>query len=265
MNSAATGIKRFVLNTAAPARLESFYAAAFGFNPTASPDRTGRLCLGTSDIDLRQATGRPVPPDVPGWSPLFQHFALVVPDLGTAYQRLRSVEGWLPISTDGPQHLPESSGGVTAFKFRDPEGHPLELLAFPSGRIPEAWREPMRLHGPAETCLGIDHSAISITNTARSLAFYSQFGFVADGGSHNKGLEQERLDGLPGADVEVTALQASCRQPPHLELLAYRGPYDRLGDLAVGDVAATRLVIASQTVAPGLYRDPDGHVVEIEP
>lgn len=35
--------------------------------------------------------------------------------------------------------LPESSGGVTAFKFRDPDGHPLELLAFPDGKVPSRW------------------------------------------------------------------------------------------------------------------------------
>ena len=50
------------------------------------------------------------------------------------YARLSAHAGWTTISTDGPQLLPASSGGVTAYKFRDPEGHPLELIAFPPGR-----------------------------------------------------------------------------------------------------------------------------------
>ena len=41
-----------------------------------------------------------------------------------------------PISPDGRVRLPDNSGGVTAYKFRDHDGHPLELLEFPQGRIP---------------------------------------------------------------------------------------------------------------------------------
>ncbi len=56
--------------------------------------------------------------------------------------RLCSVDGWTAISTDGPQRLPPSSGGVAAFKFRDPDGHPLELLAFPDRKWPAHWQSP---------------------------------------------------------------------------------------------------------------------------
>ena len=98
----------------------------------------------------------------------FQHFAIVVADMALAYRRLCSVSGWTAISIDGPQRLPPSSGGVSAFKFRDPDGHPLELLAFPDGRWPAQWRA--RSNG--DLALGIDHSAISVSDSARSIAFY---------------------------------------------------------------------------------------------
>ena len=52
----------------------------------------------------------------------------------------RQYPGWTPISTSGPQLLPAASGGVSAFKFRDPEGHPLELIAFPPGAVPPQWQ-----------------------------------------------------------------------------------------------------------------------------
>ncbi len=41
----------------------------------------------------------------------------------------------------GPERLPARSGGVSAFKFRDPDGHPLELLAFPPEAVPPIWRD----------------------------------------------------------------------------------------------------------------------------
>ena len=48
---------------------------------------------------------------------------------------------------------------------------------------------------------------------------------TASGRSLNQGIEQERLDGVPGAKVEVTALrQRDAAGPPHLELLRYLPP-----------------------------------------
>ena len=62
----------------------------------------------------------------------FQHLAIVVSDMDAAYAHLGLAEGWQAISDNGPQQLPLSNGGVRAFKFRDPDGHPLELIWFPS-------------------------------------------------------------------------------------------------------------------------------------
>ena len=96
-------------------------------------------------------------------------------------------------------------------------------------------------------CLGIDHSAISVSDTARSIQFYRErLGFAVSGGSCNRGIEQERLDGLKDTMVEVTALSPGSGGPPHLELLSYRNPAPRqpiCPVLASNDIAATRLIL----------------------
>jgi catechol 2,3-dioxygenase-like lactoylglutathione lyase family enzyme len=128
------------------------------------------LGLGNEVVELLQfdRPGRPYPCGAVSSDMFFQHFAIIVADVQLAYQRLNSVGGWTRISTDGPQQLPASSGGVTAFKFRDPDGHPLELLAFPEGRMPEHWKAK----ASGNLFAGIDHSAISVADSAASIAFY---------------------------------------------------------------------------------------------
>jgi catechol 2,3-dioxygenase-like lactoylglutathione lyase family enzyme len=201
-----------------------------------------------------------------------------------AYANLQALPNWTAISRDGPQILPASSGGVTAFKFRDPEGHPLELLAFAPGATPAHWA-----FQSGNLCLGIDHSAISVADTDRSVAFYSRLGLARTASSLNIGREQEELDNLLGAVVEVTALAPPTQAVPHVELLCYRGSFDRRQLLTNrNDVAATQLVfeveagaldaivalnrdttISSSTTAESgrlrvLLRDPDGHLLCLE-
>ena len=155
-------------------RLALFYQRAFGFSHFVTETRSGPdfeqlmgvtggarsliLSLGQQFLELLQfdRPGRPYPTAASSSDLIFQHFAIVVTDIGEAWQRLLTVGGWTAISTDGPQRLPQSSGGVAAFKFRDPDGHPLELLAFSSGNVPGSWSN----HGNGDLCLGIDHSAI---------------------------------------------------------------------------------------------------------
>ena len=127
---------------------------------------------------------------------------------------------------------------MTAFKFRDPEGHPLEMLAFAPGATPAHWAIRS-----GSLCLGIDHSAISVADTSRSVAFYSRLGLARTASSLNVGREQEKLDNLLGAVVEVTALVPPMQAVPHVELLCYRGNFDRRELLTNrNDVAATQLV-----------------------
>ena len=296
----AVRLARIGLTSADPVRLAEFYESALGFrrlhpsSPAARhdgggavvPAHTVMLRLGDQIVDITafDPPGAPYPGDVPGWSPLFQHFAIVVSDMAAAYARLSAQPGWRPISTQGPQRLPDSSGGVTAFKFRDPEGHPLEFLAFPEGEAPAFWKRP----DAADVCLGIDHSAVSVADTERSVRFYERFGCTVSARSHNVGPEQARLDGLDDSDVAVTGLSLPGQAAPHIELLCYRGAFDRSVTLsAADDVAGTRLVLAfdshdafaaacaehrenlvsSQTTddtngrAEALLRDPDGHLL----
>lgn len=228
--------------------LAAFYRDAFDFvgNP-------GSLGLGDTRLSIeRTADGSASYPRVPGWSPLFQHFAIRVADMDAAIARLDAVAGWQPISTHGPERLPPNTGSVTAFKFRDPEGHPLELLAFPD-----------ETSGPL---FGrIDHSAISVADVERSIAFYERLGLAVAGRSLNTGIEQSRLDGIDDATVDVVAMRTPSGRAPHLELLGYRGSFDR-GHRAVDDEIATRLVFETdhdQTARR--WRDPDGHLLEVRP
>lgn len=287
-----------------PDRLADFYEAAFGFVRTgeASTAETafGRLVgianatarivclqLGEQTIELAamSPSGRSYPQGISGQSPLFQHLAIVVSDMAAAYGRLSDYGGWKPISTDGPQALPASSGGVTAYKFQDPDGHPLELIAFARNAIPARWQE-----SSATGCLGIDHSAISIADTERSVRFYERLGLQRIGGSLNSGPEQDKLDDVTAALVEVTALAPPQVSTPHIELLCYRNGPDRASPHpGINDIAATRLVL---TVANGeilealcaerpeallsgpvrcesgarraMLRDPDGHLLCLE-
>jgi catechol 2,3-dioxygenase-like lactoylglutathione lyase family enzyme len=243
------------------------------------------LELGGQTIELLdiQPRGRSYPEGVAGWSPLFQHFAIVVSDMADACGNLSAQAGWTPISTEGPQLLPASSGGVTAYKFRDPAGHPLELIAFPRHAVPERWQKTS-----ASGFLGIDHSAISVANSPRSIDFYRRLGLRRAGGSHNAGLAQDKLDGVDRAVVEVTAL-APMEATPHVELLCYRGIFARDTPFPdINDVAATQLVLSVEDpnaldalraenmdavftgpvletdAVRAMLRDPDGHLLCLE-
>lgn len=255
-------LDRIRLVSADPEALAGFYTAALGFSRAAgirmaAGETVVSLRLGAQAVDLvgHAEPGRPYPANVPGWSPLFQHIAIVVSDMVAASERLGAGPGWQPISLAGPERLPAASGGVTAFKFRDPEGHPLEFLAFPPGGVPKAWCGPDR--GP---CLGIDHSAISVVDTAASLAFYEELGFTVLSRSTNIGPEQARLDGLPDPRVTVTGLRPPGAPTPHVELLSYAGAFPRAG-LACGphDIAATEMVFSEAAGGLTCVQDPDGH------
>ena len=186
----------------------------------------------------------------------FQHLAVVVRDIDEAYRNLSAVEGWTPISSGGPQTLPPANGGVRAFKFRDPDGHPLELIWFPPGQGREVWRAPS-----AALFLGIDHSAIAVSAPWRSLRFYRALGFSSAAHSRNHGPAQSRLDGLAQASLSVVSLRPASVHGPGLELLGYRPPgrASTLPDACLTtdwvcieiDGAPTRRVL----------RDPDGHRV----
>jgi catechol 2,3-dioxygenase-like lactoylglutathione lyase family enzyme len=266
----------FGLTTPNAHQLSEFYQNALNFRLLGTERRSGskferlmevdggalvvKLGLGDNVVELVQfdRPGRLYPKGASSLDLWFQHFAIVVTDINAAYKRLVSVAGWTAISMNGPQRLPASSGGVTAFKFRDPDGHPLELLAFPDDRIPPRWQR----RSQGSLFLGIDHSAISVNDNSASIAFYESIGLRIAVRSLNVGQEQERLDAVKNARVEVTALQPHLTTP-HVELLCYRSVIRGERYVVQGnDVAATRLVFGasgSSASAPQGLIDPDGH------
>jgi catechol 2,3-dioxygenase-like lactoylglutathione lyase family enzyme len=269
----------FGLTSADANRLTEFYLTAFAARHVSSERLSGarferqfgvrggalrhRLEVGREALDILQfdTPGRPYPRPLSPYDTTFQHLAIVVSDMDLALSTLRRTAGWMPISSAGAQRLPEASGGVTAFKFQDPDGHPLELLAFPEHAVPAHWSE----RSGDGIFLGFDHSAISVRDTAISTGFYRTMGFDVTAQTFNHGEAQARLDGVPSPQVEVTALSLTAATP-HLELLCYRSevrPPQQA--LASNDLAATRIVLAADGLTTGvedtqrLVIDPDGH------
>jgi catechol 2,3-dioxygenase-like lactoylglutathione lyase family enzyme len=154
--------------------------------------------------------------------------------------------------------LPPSNGAVRAFKFRDPDGHPLELLWFPTGQGRAVWHGA----GSGAPFLGIDHSALAVASTRHSVAFYRALGLRVSARSLNQGPAQARLDGLAAAQVRVTGLRPTSEDGPGLELLGYRPSGRSAGMTRLDDVTTDWITLAaspSPGPLPRAVRDPDGH------
>jgi len=190
--------------------------------------RIARMRLGSETIELTEylaPKGRSVPIDSRSNDRWFQHIAIITSDMDRSYARLRGHK--VEHASPGPQRLPDwnpNAGGIEAFYFKDPDGHPLEVLRFPEGKGDPKWR---RLAGqdPARLFLGIDHTAIVVKDTDVSLKFYRDtLGMRVAGESENYGIEQERLNNVFGARLRITALRAAAG--PGIEFLEYRAPRD---------------------------------------
>lgn len=184
--------------------------------------RSVRLRLGEEHLELMQFLaphGRPIPVDSRSNDRWFQHIAIIVTDMGAAYARLRSFN--VEHASSGPQRLPDwnpNAGGIEAFYFHDPDGHNLEVLAFPPDKGPARWHVK---DGPL--FLGIDHTAIVVSDTDASLRFYrDKLGLKVVGTSDNYGSEQEHLNNVFGAHLRITTLRAA--QGPGVEFLEYLAP-----------------------------------------
>ncbi len=256
--------------------------------------RVVRMRLGEEFIELTEylaPKGRPVPVDSRSNDRWFQHIAIITSDMDHAYALLRKNK--VEHASTGPQRLPDwnkNAGGIKAFYFRDPDKHWLEILQFPTGKGEQRWQEKEKLF------LGIDHTAIVVSNTAASLKFYRDaLGLSVAGASENYGTEQEHLNNVFGARLSITSLRAA-GGGPGIEFLEYLAPRDgrpypndaRASDLfhwqttlvvnAVDSFARRLLSENSRFVSPGvvslsesslgfrkglLARDPDGHVMAI--
>jgi catechol 2,3-dioxygenase-like lactoylglutathione lyase family enzyme len=252
--------------------------------------RTARLTLGQEAIELTEflaPRGRPYPADTRGNDQWFQHVAIITSDMDAAYRRLR--DNGVAHASTGPQRLPDwnpNAGGISAFYFRDPDGHFLEILQFPAGKGDARWQDRRALF------LGIDHTAIVSRDTVRSLAFYRDgLGMTIAGGAENYGVEQEHLNNVFGVRLRITTLKAA--SGPGVELLEYLAPRDgrpapldlRANDLAhwqttivaASPAALLRSTLGGWLVSPDvvtppasfgfarglLVRDPDAHGVRV--
>jgi catechol 2,3-dioxygenase-like lactoylglutathione lyase family enzyme len=255
--------------------------------------RVVRLRLGDEFVELTQflaPVGRPVPSDMRPNDLAFQHIAIIVSDMEEAYSRLRQYR--VEHASTGPQTLPQwniGAAGISAFYFRDPDRHFLEILHFPPGKGLAKWQRRDRLF------LGIDHTAIVVNDTDRSLRFYRDaLRMTVAGGSENYDTEQEHLNNVFGARLRITTLRAD--DGPGVELLEYLAPRDgrpappdlRANDLAhwqttlltasperVFELLRTRVVsLVSPTAVTlpedvlglrraVLVRDPDGHAMRL--
>jgi catechol 2,3-dioxygenase-like lactoylglutathione lyase family enzyme len=186
--------------------------------------RLVRLKLGGETIKLVQflaPRGRPIPIDSRSNDVWFQHIAIIVSDMDHAYTVLR--QNKVEHASSGPQRLPDwnkNAGGIKAFYFKDPDEHPVEVLYFPDGKGDAKW------HTRSDRLfLGIDHTAIVVTDTDASLRFYRDLlGLHVAGESENYGTEQEHLNNVFGARLHITALRATVG--PGIELLEYLSPRD---------------------------------------
>jgi len=256
--------------------------------------RVAMLKLGNERITLMEHLvnkGRPIPADSQSYDHWFQHIAIVVRDMDRAYEQLRQHK--VKHVSTAPQTLPvwnKGAAGIKAFYFRDPEDHVLEIIFFPPGKGDPKWQQ-----ASTNIFLGIDHTAIVVSDTDKSLAFYRDLlGLRVAGESENFGVEQEHLNQVFGARLRITALRAE--RGPGIEFLEYISPpggralpenakandlifwhTDLLADEINGLASrlhdrGTRFVSApsvrlrgdsSDSVDRVMLRDPDGHALEL--
>jgi catechol 2,3-dioxygenase-like lactoylglutathione lyase family enzyme len=257
--------------------------------------RVVRMQLGDEFIELTEylaPKGRSINVGARSNDRSFQHIAIIVSDMDKAYAWLR--QNKVEHASSGPQRLPDwnrNASGIKAFYFRDPDGHPLEILQFPPDKGAEKWHRPSD-----KLFLGIDHTAIVVGDTEESLHFYRDLlGMRIVGESENYGTEQEHLNNVFGAHLRITSLRAG--SGPGIELLEYLSPRDgnpfpldehandvihrqtvvitKSADQAAQDLFSAKVnfvssgVIVNQMDELGyrtafIVRDPDGHAVEIE-
>lgn len=223
--------------------------------------RIVRMQLGHEHIDLTEylaPRGRPIPVDSHSNDLWFQHIAIVVRDMDQAFAKLRELK--VQFVSTGPQTLPASipaAAGIKAFYFRDPDQHNLEVIYFPPGKGDPRWQEKTD-----KLFLGIDHTAIGISNTDASLKFYRDLlGLRKAGESENFGTEQEHLNQVFGAHLRITGMRASAG--PGIEFLEYLTPRDgrpRPMDVHANDIVHWQTVVTTDDVDLLAQKLRDAHV-----
>ena len=115
--------------------------------------------------------------------------------------------------------------------------------------------------------LGIDHTAIGISNTDASLKFYRDLlGLRKAGESENFGTEQEHLNQVFGAHLRITGMRASVG--PGVEFLEYLTPRDgrpRPADVHANDIVHWQTMIATDDLDLLAKKLRDAHVHFVSP
>ena len=183
-------------------------AALYGTGKNSTAVNMVKLELGNEHIYLQEfggEEGKTIPADSKSNDLWFQHMAIVVSDMDQAYGELRN-QNVTHVSTF-PQTLPETipaAAGIKAFYFRDSDGHNLELIWFPEDKGDPRWQEESD-----ELYLGIDHTAIAVSDTDHQEEFYEGLlGLEVAGTSENFGTKQEHLNQVFGARLDITGLGA---------------------------------------------------------
>ncbi len=197
--------------------------------------RVVKLKLGNESIELTEyltPKGRPIPIDSRSNDRWFQHIAIAVSDMDKAYQHLRKYN--VQHASTAPQRIPntnKAAAGIRAFYFKDPDGHNLEIIYFPAGKGDPKWQKLADANTPRtkmlrdRTFLGIDHTAIVVSNTATSLKFYRDLlGLRLAGESTNYGIEQAHLNNVQDARLHISGLRST--SGPGIEFLEYLEPKD---------------------------------------
>ncbi len=150
----------------------------------------------------------------------FQHIAIVVSNMEKAFAVLQKNN--VEFVSTNPQTLPlsnKNAAGIKAFYFHDNDNHNLELIYFPTGKGKLKWQ-----NANGKIFMGIDHTAIGISNTESSLHFWKDFlGLEKKGESYNVGTEQAHLNNVKNAELQITGL-GTIQEGVGVELLQYVQP-----------------------------------------
>jgi len=177
--------------------------ALFGLADKNLKIKVVQLTLKDEKIELMEFVttikGRMIPTDSKSNDLWFQHFAMVVRDMDKAYQSIKNKVNQI---SPEPQTLPDYLGpaaDISAFYFKDPDGHILELIHLPPEKLDDEFKVEKGLF------LGIDHTAIGVSDTAKSALLYKDIiGLKILGGSQNFGTEQENLTQVPDVNMDIT-------------------------------------------------------------
>lgn len=172
-----------------------------------------------TDFKNNNFEGEIIPVDSKSNDLWFQHICIVVKDIEEAFRK--GADKAEQISSK-PQTLPEWNTGaanIKAVKFKDINGHSLELLNFPEDKGNKRWHK-----NQIDLFKGIDHTAIGVSDTQKSIEFYNGIlNLELVGQGTNYGKEQDEMDGLENTKVLISTLRPN-NHGMGIELLDYQLP-----------------------------------------